>query len=75
MNEPLESLMNAELYKLVADLEAARLALLNRLVGCDPATCGSDISSLADLQTALTAVREVLAAHEPRLGHGSESSL
>jgi hypothetical protein len=29
---------------------------------------------LVELQTALVAVREVLAAHEPRLGYGSETS-
>jgi hypothetical protein len=67
--------MNPELRKLVADLEAARLAQLHRLVGCDVATSGGDIRTLADLQMALFAAREVLAAHEPRLGHGSETSV
>ena len=66
--------MNAELHKLVGNLDAARLAQLNRLAGCDLATAGSDIRSLADIQTALTAVRQVLAKNEPRLGHGSETS-
>jgi hypothetical protein len=42
--------MNPELRKLVADLEAARLAQLHRLVGCDVATSGGDIRTLADLQ-------------------------
>ena len=67
--------MNPELRKLVADLETARLAQLQRLVGCDLATSGADIRTLADLQMALIAVREVLAANEPRLGHGSETSV
>ena len=61
--------MNAELHKLVENLEAARLAQLNRLAGCDLATAGGDIRSLGDIQTALNAAREVLAANEPRLGH------
>jgi hypothetical protein len=67
--------VNAELHKLVENLEAARLVRLNRLAGCDLATAANDISSLADIQTALTAVREVLATNEPRLGHGSETSV
>jgi hypothetical protein len=66
-------LMNSKLHKFVADLEAARLAQLNRL-GRDLATCSGDIRSLTDLQTALTAVREVLATHGSRLGHGGETS-
>jgi hypothetical protein len=68
--------MNPELHKLAENLEAARLAQLNRLAGCDLATApaSSDIRSLADIQTALTAVRQVLADNEPRLGHGSETS-
>jgi hypothetical protein len=67
--------MNPELRKLVADLEAARLAHLHRLVGCDVATSGGEIRILAELQMALIASGEVLAAHEPRLGHGSENSV
>jgi hypothetical protein len=67
--------VNAELHKLVENLEAARLAKLNRLAGCDLATAANDLSGLADIQAALTAVREVLAANEPRLGHGSETSV
>ena len=66
--------MNGELHKLVGNLDAARLAQLNRLAGCDLATASSDIRSLADIQTALTAVRQVLADNKPRLGHGSETS-
>jgi hypothetical protein len=67
--------MNPELRKLVADFEAARLAHLHQLVGCDVATSGDEIRSLADLQMALIAAREVLAAHEPSLGYGSETSI
>jgi hypothetical protein len=65
--------MNPELRKLVADLEAARLGYLHKLVGCDVANSAGDIRILADLQMALIAAREVLAAHEPSLGHGSET--
>jgi len=67
--------MNVELHKFVANLEAARQAQMNQMVGCAAAPSGSDIRSLADLQTALTAVREVLAANKPRLGHGGETSV
>jgi hypothetical protein len=63
--------MNPELRKLVADLEAARLGHLHRLVGCDVAAFAGEIRTLADLQMALIAAREVLAANEPSLGHGS----
>jgi hypothetical protein len=66
--------MNPELRKLVADLETARRAQLHRLVGCNFSTSGGDIRTLADLQMALIGAREVLAANEPRLGHGSETS-
>jgi hypothetical protein len=66
--------VNFELHKLVENLEAARLAQLNRLANCGLTTAGSNINSLADIQTALSAVREVLADNEPRLGHGSETS-
>jgi hypothetical protein len=65
--------MNPELRKLVADLEAARLGHLHKLVGCDVASSAGGIRILADLQMALIAAREVLAAHEPSLGHGSET--
>jgi hypothetical protein len=66
--------MNQEIHKLVGNLEAARLAELNRLAGRDLADAASDIRSLADIQTGLTAAREVLVDNAPRLGHGSETS-
>ena len=65
--------MNAELRKLVADLEAARLGHLHKLVGCDVTNSVREIRILANLQMALIAAREVLSAHEPSLGHGSET--
>ena len=67
--------MDADIQMLVAKLEAARLVQLQRLVGCDIATSAADFGSLADIQTALTAAREVLEAHEPPLGHGSETAV
>jgi hypothetical protein len=70
-----ENLMDADIQMLVAKLEAARLVQLQRLVGCDIATSAADLRSLADIQTALTAAREVLEAHQPRLGHGSETAV
>ena len=67
--------MNAEFQVVITELEAARLAQLQRLMVCDIATSAAEIGSLADLQMALTAAREILAAHEPRLGHGSETAI
>ena len=67
--------MNAEIQVVITELEAARLAQLQRLMVCDIATSASEIRSLADLQMALTAAKEILAAHEPRLGHGSETAI
>jgi hypothetical protein len=67
--------MNAEIQVVITELEAARLAQLQRLMVCDIATSASEIRSLAELQMALTAAKEILAAHEPRLGHGSETAI
>jgi hypothetical protein len=67
--------VNADIRLLVEALEAARLAQLQRLAGCDIATSAADIRGLADVQAALTAAREVLEEHEPRLGHGAETAL
>ena len=67
--------MNAEIQVVITELEAARLAQLQRLMVCDIATSAAEIRSLADLQMALTAAKEILAAHEPRLGHGSETAI
>jgi hypothetical protein len=67
--------MNAEIQAVITELEAARLAQLQRLMVCDIATSASEIRNLADLQSALTAAKEILAAHEPRLGHGSETAI
>jgi hypothetical protein len=67
--------MNAEIQVVITELEAARLAQLQRLMVCDIATSASGIRNLADLQMALTAAKEILAAHEPRLGHGSETAI
>jgi hypothetical protein len=67
--------MNAEIRDLVAELEAARMEHLKRLIGCNIDTSTAELRSLADLQAALTAARDVLEVHEPRLGHGSESEL
>jgi hypothetical protein len=68
-------MMNAEFQVVITELEAARLAQLQRLMACDIATSAAEIRSLADLQMALTAAKEILAAHEPRLGHGSETAI
>jgi hypothetical protein len=70
-----EKPMNAEIQVVITELEAARLAQLQRLMVCDIATSASGIRNLADLQMALTAAKEILAAHEPRLGHGSETAI
>ena len=67
--------MNADIQAVITELEAARLAQLQRLMVCDIATSASEIRSLAELQMALTAAKEILAAHEPRLGHGSETAI
>jgi hypothetical protein len=67
--------MNAEIRDLVAELEAARLGQLKKLTGCNIETSGAELRILADLQAALTAARDVLEVHEPRLGHGSETGL
>ena len=67
--------MNADIQALISELEAARLAQLQRLMVSDVATSAPAIITLADLQMALTAAKEVLAAHEPRLGHGSETAI
>lgn len=65
--------MNAEIQVLISELEEARLAQLQQLMASDLAAPA--IRVLADLQMALTAAREVLADHEPRLGHGSETAI
>jgi len=67
--------MNAEIEILISELESARLAQLQQLMGCDIAASAAEVRSLADLQMALTAAKEILAAHEPRLGHGSETAI
>ena len=67
--------MNAEIQVVITELEAARLAQLQRLMVCDIATSAAEIRSLAELHMALTAAKEILAAHEPRLGHGSETAI
>jgi len=67
--------MNAQIRNLLVELEAARLSEIQRLT-IDTVTSSksiADVRNLADLQTALIAVREVLEAHEPRLGRGSET--
>ncbi len=67
--------MNVRIHNLLVELEAARLTEIERLVNVDTtsSTSAADVRSLADIQTALIAVREVLDAHEPRLGHGGET--
>jgi hypothetical protein len=42
--------MNAEIQVVITELEAARLAQLQRLMVCDIATSASEIRSLADLR-------------------------
>jgi hypothetical protein len=68
--------LNKNIRSLLIELEQAREAQICRLADhCD----GSDGDSaarmrdLVELQTALVAVREVLADHEPCLGYGSET--
>ena len=67
--------MNAEIQTLISELEAARFAQLQQLMVSDIATSALAIRTLADLQMALIAAREILADHRPRLGHGSETEI
>jgi hypothetical protein len=57
----MEKPMNAEIQVLISELEAARLAQLQQLMVSDIATSAPAIRSLADLQMALTAAKEILA--------------
>ena len=61
-------------HALNAKLESRRLKLVEDIAAAgDPSA--DQIKSLADLQNALTAVREEIASHGPRLGWGSPGEL
>lgn len=59
-------------------LEAARMQAIQELASADgvtPAVSTEALRRVAFIQIALVAVREELAAHEPKVGGGSEQPL
>ncbi len=66
------------IHALRDNLEAARLQAIQELASADgatPAVSTEALRRVAFIQIALAAVREELAAHEPKVGGGSEQPL
>lgn len=66
------------IHALRDNLEAARLQAIQELAstgGLGSSASTEALRQVAFIQIALTAVREEIAAHEPRLGGGSEEPL
>ena len=62
-------------HTLRANLKAARLRAINGLAATDGAFHPDALQTLATLQLALTALREDIEAHGPRLGWGGNDEL
>jgi len=62
-------------HRLRANLEAARLKAIDELAATDGAFHPDALQAIATLQMALTAVREAIEAHGPRLGWGGNDEL
>ena len=56
------------------NLEAARLELVQK-IAADGALSADALQELATIQAALTAVREEIESHEPKVGFGAEKAL
>jgi hypothetical protein len=69
--------MAQPLHALRDILEAARMQAIQELAadGVTPAVSTEALRRVAFIQIALVAVREELAAHEPKVGGGSEQPL
>ena len=63
------------IHELRTQLEAARLKSIKELAAKKDALAADALQELAILQSALTAVREEIAAHEVRLAGGAEQPL
>jgi hypothetical protein len=61
-------------HALLAKLEAERLKLVKKLAA-DGTLPNEAVRELANLQAALTAVREEMEAHGPQVGWGGETEL
>jgi hypothetical protein len=61
-------------HALLAKLEAERLKLVKKLAAGDTLS-NEGVRELATLQAALTAVREEIEAHGPKVGWGDETGL
>jgi hypothetical protein len=61
-------------HALLAKLEAERLKLVKKLAA-DSTLSNEGVRELANLQAALTAVREEIEAHGPKVGWGDETGL
>ena len=59
---------------LASNLEEKRLQLIEKLVG-DASISADMLKELATVQTALTALREAIDEHGPRMGWGSDQEL
>src|SRR6185437_16062156 len=62
-------------HTLRANLEAARLKAINELAATDGEFRPDALQALATLEMALTAVREAIEIHGPRLGWGGNDEL
>lgn len=62
-------------HSLRANLEAARLKAIDKLAATDGTFHPDALRAIATLQMALTAVREEIEAHGPRLGWGGNDEL
>lgn len=70
--------MGRPIHALRDVLETARLQAIQELASADGVTAAvstEDLRRIAFIQLALVAVREELAAHEPKVGGGSEQPL
>ncbi|MGB6560340.1 MAG: hypothetical protein WBE96_23470 [Pseudolabrys sp.] len=64
----------SSVHALLAKLEAERLKLVEKLA-VDGTLSNEAVRELANLQAALTAVREKIEEHGPKLGWGGETGL
>ena len=63
------------IHELLAKLSTARLQAIEELAAREGTLSIEDLRGLAVLQTAVTAVEDEIAAHETKLGGGSETPL
>jgi hypothetical protein len=73
--EALHMVATHPLLALQSDLEAARHRAIDALAAVGEGPDLADLQELATLQTALTAVREEIAAHSPKVGWAADGDL